>query len=52
MTRRDLAQLAAGAAMVPQAGLPAPANYSGALDGSDAKVDLKNFDPVLFSHRL
>jgi hypothetical protein len=23
-----------------------------ALDGADAKVDLKNFDPVLFSQRL
>jgi dienelactone hydrolase len=52
MTRRDLAKLAAGAAMVPQAGLPASAKYSGALDGSDAKVDLENFDPVLFSRRM
>ena len=52
MTRRDLARLAAGAALLPQAGHPAPASYSGALDGSDAKVDLKNFDPVLFSRRL
>jgi len=52
MTRRDLARLAAGAAMVPQAGLPAAAKYSGALDDSDGKVDPKNFDPVLFSRSL
>jgi dienelactone hydrolase len=53
MTRRDLAKLAAGTAMVPQVRLPAAATtYTGALDGSEAKVDLKNFDPVLFSHRL
>src|SRR3989442_12643963 len=49
MTRRDLAKLAAGAAMAPQARLRA-ATYSGALD--EAKVDLKNFDPVVFSRRL
>src|SRR6266581_4049458 len=49
MTRRDLAKLAAGAAMAPQARLRA-ATYSGALD--EAKVDLKNFDPVAFSRHL
>jgi dienelactone hydrolase len=52
MTRRDLAKLAAGAAMAPQVRLPGAGNYSGALDGSEAKLDLKNFDPVLFSQRL
>src|SRR5690242_14420884 len=52
MTRRDLAKLAAGAAMAPQVRVRASAKYSGALDGSEAKVDLKNFDPVLFSQRL
>src|SRR5437667_2876875 len=51
MTRRDLAKLAAGAAMAPQTRVRA-ATYTGALDGSEAKVDLKNFDPVLFSRRL
>jgi dienelactone hydrolase len=51
MTRRHLAKLAAGAAMAPQARVRA-ATYTGALDGAEAKVDLKNFDPVLFSRRL
>src|SRR5262245_48915909 len=51
MTRRDLAKLAAGAALAPQAKLPA-ATYTGALDGAGVKVDLKNFDPVAFSRRL
>src|SRR5260370_1474502 len=49
MTRRDLAKLAAGAAMAPQARLRA-ATYSGALD--EPKVDFKNFDPVAFSRHL
>src|SRR5258708_51214 len=49
MTRRDLAKLAAGAAMAPQARLRA-ATYSGALD--EAKVDLNNFHPVAFSRHL
>src|SRR5213596_1354969 len=52
MTRRDLAKLAAGVAMVPQARLPGAATYTGALDGVEARVDLKSFDPVLFSRRL
>src|SRR5262249_48234467 len=51
MTRRDLARLAAGTALVPQAKLSAAA-YTGALDGSESKVDLAKFDPVLFSRRL
>src|SRR5258706_16365757 len=49
MTRRDLAKLAAGAAMAPQVRLRA-ATYTGALD--EAKVDFKNFDPVAFSRHL
>src|SRR6266481_4767661 len=49
MTRRDLAKLAAGAAMAPQV---RAATYTGALDGSEAKVDLNNFDPVAFSRHL
>lgn len=52
MTRRDLAKLAAGAALVPQSHAAAAATYTGALDGSEAKLDLKNFDPVVFSRRL
>src|SRR5439155_26387205 len=52
MTRRDLAKLAAGAVMAPQVKLPAAATYTGALDGSEANVDLKHFDPVVFSRSL
>src|SRR5215472_10655969 len=52
MTRRELAKLAAAAAMAPQSRMRAAATYTGALDGAEAKLDLKNFDPVLFSHRL
>src|SRR5437879_7460171 len=52
MTRRDLAKLAAGAAMAPQVRIPGAEKYTGALDGAEAKVDVKNFDPVLFSQRL
>jgi dienelactone hydrolase len=52
MTRRDLAKLAAGAVMAPQGKLPAAATYTGALDGSEANVDLKHFDPVVFSRSL
>src|SRR5712691_12727880 len=51
MTRRELARLAAAAALRPQARVRA-ATYTGALDGAEAKLDLKNFDPVLFSRRL
>src|SRR4051812_23067462 len=50
MTRRDLAKLA-GAAMAPQVRIRA-ATYKSALDGSEAKVDIKNFDPVAFSRHL
>jgi dienelactone hydrolase len=52
MTRRDLAKLAAGSALAPQIRLPGAVAYTGALDGAESKVDLKNFDPVLFSRRL
>src|SRR5579863_5617091 len=52
MTRRQLARLAAGAAMAPQTRLPAAVAYGGALDGYESKLDPKNFDPVEFSHRL
>src|SRR5260370_5425251 len=52
MTRRDLARLAAGAAMAPQARIRAAEKYTGALNGSEPKVNLVNFDPVLFSQLL
>src|SRR5437879_11121716 len=52
MTRRDLAKLAAGAAMAPQVRIPGAEKYTGALDGAEAKVDVKNFDPVVFSRHL
>lgn len=52
MTRRDLAKLAAGATMAPQVRIPGAPKYTGALDGAEAKVDLKNFDPVQFSRHL
>src|SRR5262245_59462933 len=52
MTRRDLAKLAAGAVLAPPSNLPAAATYTGALDGSEAKVDLKHFDPVVYSRGL
>ena len=38
--------------MAPQTRIRAAEKYTGALSGSEAKVDLKNFDPVLFSRRL
>src|ERR1700733_12666881 len=52
MTRRDLARLAAGAALVPQTRLSAATTYTGALDGSESSLDLKNFDPVAYSRHL
>src|ERR1035441_8453678 len=51
MTRRDLARLAAGAAALFQR-RPAPAaaaQYTGALDGFESKVDMSAFDPVLYT---
>ncbi len=47
MTRRHLAQLAVG-----QAVLPAQTNYTGALDGCEGKVDPAAFDPVGYTMRL
>jgi dienelactone hydrolase len=38
--------------MAPQSRLPAAEKYAGALDGIETKVDLKHFDPVLFSQRM
>jgi fermentation-respiration switch protein FrsA (DUF1100 family) len=47
MTRRDLARLAAGAAALFQRrpAVAAPAQYTGALDGFESKVDMCSFDP-------
>ncbi len=38
--------------MAPQARIRAAEKYTGALNGSEPKVNLDNFDPVLFSQRL
>jgi dienelactone hydrolase len=38
--------------MAPQARIRAAVKYTGALDGSEAKVDPKDFNPVLFSQHL
>jgi dienelactone hydrolase len=51
MTRRDLGKLAASTTLF-QARAATPAKYSGALDGLEAKVDLKNFDTVAFTDQL
>jgi dienelactone hydrolase len=56
MTRRQLGKLAAasGAALLPQtpAAQAAESKYAGALDGLEAKVDLPEFDPVIYSRKL
>jgi dienelactone hydrolase len=51
LTRRQLALLAAGAAM-PQKRAAAAPKYTGALDGFEDKVDGSSFDPVLFTRKL
>ena len=38
--------------MASQARIRAAEKYTGALNGSEPKVNLDNFDPVLFSQRL
>jgi dienelactone hydrolase len=48
MTRRQLARLTAGAAFL-QKQTPAATKYTGALDGFEDKVDMANFDAVLFT---
>jgi dienelactone hydrolase len=48
MTRRQLARLTAGAAFLPQQAIGAT-KYTGALDGFEDKVDMANFDAVLFT---
>ena len=54
MTRRDLAKLAASAAVVLEsrsAGADA-GKYTGALDGFENKVDVAGFDPVAYTRKL
>ena len=51
MTRRDLGKLAASTTLF-QARAATPTKYTGALDGLEAKVDVKNFDPVAFTDQL
>jgi len=51
MTRRDLGKLAASTTLF-QARAATPVKYTGALDGLEAEVDLKNFDPVAFTDQL
>jgi dienelactone hydrolase len=53
MTRRDLGKLAAAGALLQRAARGQSAKkYTGALDGFEAKVQPKNFDPVAFTHTL
>ena len=55
MTRRDLGRLATAGALLQARkaqAQPAAKKYTGALDGFEAKVDAKNFDPVAFSRSL
>ncbi len=52
MTRRQLGQLAATAALLGKQPVRAAAKYTGALDGFEEKVDAANFDPVLYTRKL
>jgi dienelactone hydrolase len=51
MTRRELAKLAAAGALAQSAAKAAP-TYTGALDGFESKVDLSEFDPIVFAKKL
>jgi dienelactone hydrolase len=51
MTRRDLGKLAASTTLF-QARAATPPKYTGALDGFESKVNLKDFDPVAFTDQL
>jgi dienelactone hydrolase len=46
LTRRQIALAGLAAAAVPA---PAPAAYTGALDGTEGKVDPKTFDPLVWA---
>lgn len=54
MTRRDLGRLATAGALLQARSARAQSakKYTGALDGFEAKVDAKNFDPVAFTRTL
>src|SRR3954452_16876666 len=53
MTRRDLGRLAAaGALLQTRKGAAQAKKYTGALDGFEAKVNAKDFDPVSFTYSL
>jgi dienelactone hydrolase len=53
MTRRDLARLSTAVALMPRRrSQAAPAKYTSALDGLDAKLDLTTFDPVAYTLKL
>ena len=53
MTRRDLGKLAGtGALMQTRAAQAGTAAYTGALDGFEDKVDLREFDPVFYGRKL
>ena len=48
MTRRDLAKLAAAAPLMQAAAT----NYTGPLGGFESKVDMPEFDPMVFARKL
>jgi len=52
MTRRQLGQLAASAALLGKTRARAATGYTGALDGFENKVDAASFDPVLYTRKL
>jgi dienelactone hydrolase len=54
MTRRQLGKLAAagGAALLPGAGAAAQSKYGGALEGFETRIDMAEFDPVLYTRKL
>ena len=54
MTRRDLARLSAGAALLTRRrqARAAPARYTSALDGLENKVDVSTFDPIAYTLKL
>ncbi len=51
MTRRDLGKLGTGALLQTRAA-KAGTSYAGALDGFEDKIDLREIDPVLYTHKL
>src|SRR5271167_2750907 len=51
MTRRDLAKLAAAAPLLEAQG-KAATTYTGPLGGFESKVDMPEFDPIVFAKKL